>query len=58
MTGIGKVTKTIGKTGVALFGVLSGYAWSGSITYAFPTTSSVYDYSGEPDNGFGKAFSG
>jgi len=38
-------------------GVPSGYAWSGSITYAFPTTSSIYDYSGEPDNGF-KAFSG
>ena len=54
MTGTGKTTKTIGKTGIGIIdGVLSGTAWSGSLTYAFPTSSSVYTYAGEPDNAFG-----
>ena len=54
MTGIGKTTKTIGSTGNGLIdGVLSGSAWSGSVTFAFPTTSSAYSYTGEPDSGFG-----
>jgi serralysin len=54
MTGTGKVTKTINKTGITTIdGVLSGFAWSGSLTYAFPTSSSAYDYTGEPDSGFG-----
>lgn len=29
-------------------GVLSGYAWSSAVTYAFPTSSASYSYSGEP----------
>lgn len=54
MTGIGKTTKTISKTGItAIDGVLSGHAWSGVVTYAFPTSSSAYTYAGEKDNGFG-----
>ncbi len=54
MTGIGKTTKTIGKTGITMIdGVLSGNAWSGSVTYAFPTSSSAYTYARERDNGFG-----
>jgi serralysin len=54
MTGTDKTTKTIGKTGITLIdGVLSGHAWSGTVTYAFPTSSSVYTYAGEADSGFG-----
>lgn len=54
MTGIGKVTKTITATGTQTTdGLLSGNAWSGSITYAFPTTSGDYTYSGEPLDNFG-----
>ena len=54
MTGTGKTTKTIGETGISMIdGVLSGMAWSGSVTYAFPTSSSAYTYAGEKDNGFG-----
>lgn len=54
MTGTGKVIKTINKTGITTIdGVLSGSAWSGSLTYSFPTSSSAYDYTGEPDSGFG-----
>ena len=54
MTGIGNVTKTINKTGItSIDGVLSGFAWSGALTYAFPTTSGAYSYTGEPNNGFG-----
>jgi len=33
-------------------GVLTGYAWSGTITYAFPTSASSYQYDGEPDHKF------
>ncbi|WP_313526914.1 M10 family metallopeptidase [Shinella sp.] len=54
MTGIGKVTKTVALTGTQTTdGVLSGTAWSGAITYAFPTLSSSYTYTGEPTNNFG-----
>ncbi|MGO8076343.1 M10 family metallopeptidase C-terminal domain-containing protein, partial [Rhizobium leguminosarum] len=33
-------------------GLLSGVAWDGTITYAFPTLSTSYSYSGEKDFGF------
>ncbi|UYN99845.1 MAG: M10 family metallopeptidase C-terminal domain-containing protein [Devosia sp.] len=54
MTGIGKTTKTMTPTGNAdIDGILSGRAWDGSITYAFPLSSVSYDYTGEPDDNFG-----
>lgn len=54
MTGIGKVTKTITASGTqTIDGLLSGNAWSGTITYAFPTSSGSYTYTGEPQNNFG-----
>ena len=54
MTAIGKTTKIVSGTGNPLVdGVLSGHAWSGSLTYSFPTTSGAYTYAGEPDSGFG-----
>ncbi|PTM95015.1 M10 family metallopeptidase [Mycoplana dimorpha] len=55
MTGIGKTTKTITASGSDLVdSVLGEEAWSGSVTYAFPTSSSQYDYPqhSEPDEGF------
>ncbi|AFL50028.1 serralysin [Sinorhizobium fredii] len=53
MSGTGKTVKTLKTTGNTLIdGVLSGYAWTGTITYAFPTSRSSYSYSGEKDNGF------
>ncbi|WP_335727718.1 M10 family metallopeptidase [Rhizobium etli] len=33
-------------------GLISGYAWDGTITYAFPTSSTSYSYDGEKDYGF------
>ncbi|ANK84405.1 M10 family metallopeptidase [Rhizobium sp. N731] len=33
-------------------GLLGDFAWSGTITYAFPTTSSSYDYNGEKNYSF------
>lgn len=47
MAGINRTSKTIFDTGVQLVdGVLSGLAWNGdSVTYAFPTLASQYDYS-------------
>jgi serralysin len=63
MTGTGKVVKDIVKTGnQSVDGLFSGWAWSGSITYAFPTASSSYGgtgYSGlnEHLNGFGSVTS-
>ncbi|WP_259667990.1 M10 family metallopeptidase C-terminal domain-containing protein, partial [Rhizobium lentis] len=33
-------------------GLLHDFAWSGAITYAFPTTSSSYDYNGEKNYSF------
>ncbi|TCN22161.1 M10 family metallopeptidase [Sinorhizobium americanum] len=53
MSGTGKTGATLNTTGNSLIdGVLSGYAWTGTITYAFPTSKSSYSYSGEKDNGF------
>lgn len=47
-------TGTVGKSSDDLAnGVLSGYEWSsGSITYAFPASSSDYGYSGEKNHNF------
>ncbi|AOF89635.1 M10 family metallopeptidase [Sinorhizobium sp. RAC02] len=53
MTGTSKTIKTITATGTSVDGLFSGYAWSGPITYAFPTTSDDYTYTGEPTNNFG-----
>ncbi|NVP56012.1 M10 family metallopeptidase [Mycoplana rhizolycopersici] len=56
MTGIGKNTKSISATGSDFVdSVLGDTAWSGSVTYAFPTSSIQYDYSEsfEPLYGFG-----
>ncbi|MEY9625721.1 M10 family metallopeptidase C-terminal domain-containing protein [Sinorhizobium fredii] len=56
MSGTGKTVKTLKTTGNSLIdGLLSGYAWTGTITYAFPTSKSSYSYSGEKDNGFAAA---
>ncbi|WP_018237118.1 M10 family metallopeptidase C-terminal domain-containing protein [Ensifer sp. BR816] len=53
MSGTGKTGKILNTTGNSLIdGVLSGYAWTGTITYAFPASKSSYSYSGEKDNGF------
>ncbi|APG88181.1 serralysin C (plasmid) [Sinorhizobium americanum CCGM7] len=53
MSGAGKTGKTLNTTGNSLIdGVLSGYAWTGTLTYAFPTSKSSYSYGGEKDNGF------
>jgi serralysin len=53
MTGIITSTKSVSLTGdQKIDGVLSGYAWDGTITYAFPTSSTSYSYSGEKDYGF------
>lgn len=53
MSGTGKTVKTVKTTGKSLIdGVLSGLAWTGTITYAFPTSSSSYKYSGEKNSGF------
>jgi serralysin len=54
MTGTGKTTKTVTATGTQTTdGLLFGTAWDGPITYAFPTASSDYSYTGEPTNVFG-----
>lgn len=53
MTGIGKKTKTISATGSDFVdSILSDTAWSGSVTYGFPTSKSQYNYTGEPNQGF------
>ncbi|WP_081161444.1 M10 family metallopeptidase [Ensifer aridi] len=53
MSGTGKSTKFVTTTGNGLIdGVLSGLAWNGSLTYAFPTSSSSYSYGGEKYYGF------
>jgi serralysin len=53
MSGTGKAVKTVNPTGNSLInGVLSGSAWTGIITYAFPASSSSYNYSGEKNSGF------
>ncbi|WP_313522494.1 M10 family metallopeptidase [Shinella sp.] len=54
MSGIGKTTKTVLATGTQTTdGLLSGFAWGDSVTYAFPTTSTSYTYTGEPTSNFG-----
>lgn len=54
MTGTGKTTKTVTATGTQTTdGLFFGTAWAGPITYAFPTASSDYSYTGEPTNVFG-----
>ncbi|WP_431323469.1 M10 family metallopeptidase C-terminal domain-containing protein [Rhizobium sp. YTU87027] len=46
-------TKYVSLTGdQKVDGVISGYAWDGTITYAFPTSSTSYSYGGEKDYDF------
>lgn len=54
MTGSYTSVKTVALTGDAVVdGVLSGYAWSNAVTYAFPAAASAYTYAGEATNAFG-----
>ncbi|WP_158693392.1 M10 family metallopeptidase [Neorhizobium alkalisoli] len=49
MTGSFTSTKIQSPSGNTLVdGVLSGGAWAGTVTYAFPTSSASYSYTGEP----------
>ncbi|MEX2693372.1 M10 family metallopeptidase C-terminal domain-containing protein [Rhizobium mongolense] len=53
MTGVVTSTKSVSLTGdQRIDGLISGYAWDGTITYAFPTSSTSYSYSGEKDYSF------
>ncbi|WP_246723285.1 M10 family metallopeptidase, partial [Rhizobium etli] len=53
MSGIFTATKNVYLTGdKKVDGLLSGIAWDGTITYAFPTVSTSYFYSGEKDSSF------
>jgi len=53
MTGVSKTVATVDKSSIAMVnGLLSGLAWSGTITYAFPTSASDYSYTTESSNGF------
>ncbi|WP_281421953.1 M10 family metallopeptidase C-terminal domain-containing protein, partial [Rhizobium aethiopicum] len=53
MTDLITSTKNVISTGdQKVDGLFSGTAWDGTITYAFPTTSSSYDYSGEKNYSF------
>ncbi|TCL62044.1 M10 family metallopeptidase, partial [Rhizobium sp. BK251] len=53
MTGIITPTKNVSMTGdQEIDGLLSGTAWDGTITYAFPTSPTSYSYSGEKDYSF------
>ncbi|WP_183928555.1 M10 family metallopeptidase, partial [Rhizobium mongolense] len=53
MTGVVTSTKNVSLTGdQRIDGLISGYAWDGTITYAFPTSSTSYSYSGEKDYSF------
>ncbi|CAN7188230.1 M10 family metallopeptidase C-terminal domain-containing protein [Rhizobium leguminosarum] len=53
MTNLITSTKDVSSTGdQKVDGLSSGTAWDGTITYAFPTTSSSYAYSGEKDHAF------
>ncbi|MBB3649548.1 serralysin, partial [Rhizobium sp. BK619] len=53
MTNLITLTKDVSSTGdQKVDGLFSGAAWDGTITYAFPTTSSSYAYSGEKDYNF------
>ncbi|ANK90283.1 serralysin-like metalloprotease domain-containing protein [Rhizobium sp. N6212] len=53
MTDLITSTKNVISTGdQKVDGLFSGAAWDGTITYAFPTTPSSYDYSGEKNYSF------
>ncbi|PDS81510.1 M10 family metallopeptidase C-terminal domain-containing protein, partial [Rhizobium sp. L43] len=53
MTNLITSTKDVSLTGdQKVDGLFAGTAWDGTITYAFPTTSSSYAYSGEKDYQF------
>ncbi|MDK1377665.1 MULTISPECIES: M10 family metallopeptidase [unclassified Sinorhizobium] len=53
MSGTGKSIKIVKPSGNSLIdGVLSNVAWNGTITYAFPTATGSYSYSGEKNSGF------
>ncbi|WP_181150072.1 M10 family metallopeptidase, partial [Ensifer aridi] len=53
MSGTGKTLRTVIPTGNDLIdGLLYGSAWTGMITYAFPTSNSSYSYDGEKYDGF------
>jgi len=53
MTNLITSTKNVSLTGdQKVDGLFAGAAWDGTITYAFPTTSASYAYSGEKDNAF------
>ncbi|MBB4232305.1 serralysin, partial [Rhizobium mongolense] len=53
MTGVVTSTKSVSLTGdQRIDGLISGYAWDGTITYAFPTSSTSYSYNGEKDYSF------
>jgi serralysin len=53
MTGTAHTLSTVTKSSLAMAnGILTGLAWSGTITYAFPTSASDYSYTTESSNGF------
>ncbi|NNU57211.1 M10 family metallopeptidase, partial [Rhizobium indigoferae] len=53
MTNLITSTTSVALTGdQKVDGLFSGSAWDGTITYAFPTTSASYSYSGEKDYSF------
>jgi serralysin len=53
MTNLITSTKDVALTGdQKVDGLIAGAAWNGTITYAFPTTSASYAYSGEKDYDF------
>ena len=53
MTGIGKTATSVSPTGTPLIdGVLSGSAWTGAVTYAFPARSGAYGYGPENTDSF------
>jgi serralysin len=56
MTGTAKTIVAVTATGNELTdGVLYGYAWSGAITYSFPTLASDYSYTNESSQDFAAA---
>ncbi|WP_275790930.1 M10 family metallopeptidase [Pararhizobium gei] len=53
MTGINKTIKLVSSTGnQTIDGVMSGFAWASSVTYAFPTSASHYPGISEASNNF------
>ncbi|AJD42394.1 hypothetical protein C9413_18535 [Rhizobium sp. SEMIA 4085] len=53
MTGVVTSTKSVSLAGdQRIDGLISGYAWDGTITYAFPTSSTSYSYNGEKEYSF------